>query len=412
MYLTKRFRIKPTDELIRLCHVSNDLYNQTLYHWKQRYEKDGVILRFFDLDPEMREVTNSEGEKNYRLMPARVSSCTVKMAWADISSFLSKMKSWKQSPKDRQKPEFPHYHKSGGMTAVHLDKLVFKIEDGRLIYNISKGCYVTIPNYEHWKDHFKKAKMVRVLPSRNDMAIDITYEADIVKADVSKDRMAAIDLGVDNLCTVVCQSGCTIYNGKPLKSYNQFFSKQLAKATSILYKQYPGEKPSSNRIRQMHYKRKRYIDTYMHTVSRKIVNHLIEEHVGLLIVGHNKGWKRGADLRKEQNQKFAQTPFLKIQKQLKYKCEMAGIEYVEQEESYTSKCDALAMERIAYHDKYAGWRKNRGLFKSSTGKAINADQNGALNILRKYTGDERYLEVTAGWHLAGAPKIVNVVCES
>lgn len=68
-------------------------------------------------------------------------------------------------------------------------------------------------------------------------------------------------------------------------------------------------------------------------------------------------------------------------------CELAGIEIVIHEESYTSKCDSLAFEKIGKHENYLGKRKNRGLFQSSVGKLINADVNGALNIMRKVVGD-------------------------
>ena len=53
------------------------------------------------------------------------------------------------------------------------------------------------------------------------------------------------------------------------------------------------------------------------------------------------------------------------------------------EESYTSKCDHLVKETMEHHDNYLGKRVKRGLFKSSTGKELNADINGAIGILRK-----------------------------
>ena len=94
---------------------------------------------------------------------------------------------------------------------------------------------------------------------------------------------------------------------------------------------------------------------------------------------------------------------------------MAGIEYVEQEESHTSKCDALAMEEIGHHEQYAGVRKKRGLFQSSTGRYINADQNGALNILRKNIGDKEYKKKTKDWSMNSPvrikhPQMRNEVC--
>ena len=77
---------------------------------------------------------------------------------------------------------------------------------------------------------------------------------------------------------------------------------------------------------------------------------------------------------------------------------MIGIDFVEHEESYTSKCDALALEPIGKHEQYLGRRTKRGLFRSSTGKLINADQNGALNIMRKVVGDSYVSRIVNSGH--------------
>ena len=414
MKRTKRFRINPTEELKRLCRVSNDLYNQSIYHWRQRYEQDGEYLKFYDLRDEMRDVPNLEGEKNFRLMKSHAAEFTVKQAWSDIDNFYKAMKKWKAHPElFKAKPEFPRYHKRGGMTELYLDTAVFAIKDGQVVYDKTKGYGIPIPQYDYWQERFKKAKMVRFLPRQGKWVMEVVYEIEPKPADVTENRVAAIDLGVDNLATMVTPEGCIIYSGKPLKAYNQFFNKQLAKARSILALQNPDTKRlSSKRIRNLYDKRDRYIDTYMHTVSKRIVDELTRQGVGLLVVGRNKGWKQEADMSKIQNQKFVQIPYFKLQGQLQYKCETVGIRYAEQEEGHTSKCDALALEPIEHHEKYLGTRKTRGLFKSSTGTVINADQNGALNILRKHIGDDQYLRLTADWHLKSAPRVEHVFCKS
>ena len=53
------------------------------------------------------------------------------------------------------------------------------------------------------------------------------------------------------------------------------------------------------------------------------------------------------------------------------------------EESYTSKIDHLALEEMKKQESYLGKRLKRGLFKSSCGKILNADINGAIGIMRK-----------------------------
>ncbi len=76
-----------------------------------------------------------------------------------------------------------------------------------------------------------------------------------------------------------------------------------------------------------------------------------------------------------------------------YKSEEYDIRVVINEESYTSKCDSLVKEEICYHETYKGKRVKRGLFRSSTDKIINADVNGAINIMRKVIGDSCVNEI-------------------
>ncbi|MBQ9596324.1 MAG: IS200/IS605 family accessory protein TnpB-related protein, partial [Synergistaceae bacterium] len=132
------------------------------------------------------------------------------------------------------------------------------------------------------------------------------------------------------------------------------------------------------------------INDYLHKASRYIVNQLVSNDVTELIIGYNAGWKQDIKMgrkghsRREGNQRFQFIPFYKFISMLTYKCALAGIAVTTNEESYTSKCSFLDNEEICKHDKYKGKRIKRGLFRASSGRLINADVNGALNILKKY----------------------------
>ena len=76
-----------------------------------------------------------------------------------------------------------------------------------------------------------------------------------------------------------------------------------------------------------------------------------------------------------------------------------------QEESYTSKCDALYEEEVCKHKTYAGRRIKRGLFKSKTGKLINADVNGAINIMRKYCKTKKIKFAITGENILNPKKL-------
>ena len=125
------------------------------------------------------------------------------------------------------------------------------------------------------------------------------------------------------------------------------------------------------------------INDFFHKVSKKIVDYCIKNNIGTLIIGYNQGWKQDCEIGKKNNQKFVQIPFFKLKNQIEYKCEDVGINVKFQDESYTSKCSFLDDEEVNKKPYYLGQRMKRGLFRSSNGTIINADVNGAYNIMKK-----------------------------
>ena len=228
--------------------------------------------------------------------------------------------------------------------------------------------------------------IVKVMRYKVGEEIEIVYEKECRNEELDNTKFASIDLGVDNIATAIFDKNETlIYNGKPIKSVNQFANKLIAKYKSELEK--INKKKLSKRIRKIYSKRNVRMEDYFHKLSRRIVNKTIKYKIGTIVVGYNKGWKDSINIGKRNNQTFVQIPFDSLLQKLEYKCKQYGINLIIQEESYTSKCDALAMESIEKHKEYMGKRVKRGLYQSSTRKLINADLNGALNILRKVIGD-------------------------
>lgn len=173
-----------------------------------------------------------------------------------------------------------------------------------------------------------------------------------------------------------------IVNGRIMKSFNQWYNKNKAKLMS-----YVGDVGTSKRLRQLNNYRNFWIEDYIHKVSRYIVNYCINNNIGSIVIGLNKGWKQEINLGKKTNQKFVEIPFSRLIDKISYKCKLVGISFQINEESYTSKVDHLAFEKLGKHDVYLGKRKKRGLFQSSIGKLLNADINGAIGIGRKVFGD-------------------------
>lgn len=384
MRLVYKFYIRHNDEIDKLFRTSNNLHNQALYLFRQCLDADGTWTWYNDMDKLIKGVTNLEGECNYKLLKSQCSQQILRILDNNMKAYCKSIKDWKKHPeKYKGVPQMPRYRKRGGMFNLYYTNQSCSIKDGCI--KLAKDLFVDIPQWDKYSCRIAKFNQVRLLPNYCNIKVEIIYDYEEQHADVDKSKYAAIDLGLDNLATMVTDEGCIIWSGKYLKSYNNHFNKTLSHLQSI--KDMQGVKRTTRRINRMYDKRDRYIEDAFNKVSRQIVDTLVQKKIGTLVVGYNAGWKQKIGMGKRNNQKFVQMPFARLASYLRYKCEMIGIEFVEHEESYTSKCDALALETIGKHDDYLGRRVKRGLFRSSTGKVINADQNGALNILRKVVGD-------------------------
>jgi putative transposase len=106
-----------------------------------------------------------------------------------------------------------------------------------------------------------------------------------------------------------------------------------------------------------------------------------------VVIGKNDGWKQTVHLGKRTNQTFVFLPHARFIDMLTYKAQLVGIQVTRTEGSYTSKCGFLDGESLEHHVRYAGKRVKRGLFVSTTGRKMNADANGAYNIIAKEVPD-------------------------
>lgn len=384
MNLIYSFYIQKTGQLVNLCKVSNNLYNQALYLFRQALKNENKWLWYADMDKLMKTTPNLNGEINYRLLKAQVSQQILKILDKNVKAYCKTIKDFKVHPtKYKAMPQLPSFRKRGSLFNLYYSNQSASIKDGKI--RLAKDLVIPIPQWEKYKERVQDFQQVRILPSGKKLKVEIVYRQEAIDTDLNKSKYASIDLGIDNLATTVTDKGSFLYSGRFLKSYNRNFNRQLAKLQSIKDKQ--GIKRITKRMQNLYEKRDRYFEDAFHKYSRMIVNHLIENRTGNLVVGYNTGWKQSANIGKRNNQKFVQIPFARLASYLKYKCEMVGIRFVKNEESYTSKCDALAKEEIRKHKSYLGKRVKRGLFRSSTGRYINADVNGAVNILRKVVSD-------------------------
>ena len=379
MYLTERHIIKDNKELDEVCLKSKNLYNKALYLVRQHYFNTKEYLDYV----KVYHILADSKDSDYYSLPTRVSVQTLMLLDRNFKSFFALLKK-KKSGGGYYKPiKLPKYlEKEGRQIAIFTKEAVSKVYIRKGLIKLST-LYLEIPT-KVTEDNLVE---VRVLPRNNHHIVEVVYKVEDKENKIDNNRYASVDLGINNLMTV--SSNVTkpfIINGKPLKSINQYWNKEKARLQSIL----KGNKKTSKRIQSITNKRNNKVLDYLHKSSRELVNFLVSNNIGTLIVGYNEEWKENINLGKRNNQNFVNIPFYTLIKQLEYKCKLEGINFILTEESYTSKCSFLDNEEVCKHEKYLGERIKRGLFKSKEGKLINADLNGSLNILKKVVGDFSY----------------------
>ena len=378
MILSERHIIKNSElfnELDNMCFLSKNLYNKGLYIVRQHFFNTEKYLNYNTLE----NILKKSKDVDYYALPTKVSQQILMVLDNNFKSFF-KLLEKKKKGLYKEKVKIPKYlDKDSRNLLIFTSQAISK--------KFIKNGIIKLSNVKHVvKTKVKVVKQVRIIHKGNHIVAEVLYEKQS-KDIVTNNRYAAIDLGLNNLATI--SSNVTkpfIVNGKPLKSINQYYNKTKSNLQSKL----KNNEKSNKRISSLNLKRNNKINDYLHKSSTFIVNYLVSNNISMLIVGHNKEWKQNIKIGKKNNQNFVSIPHSRFKELLKYKCELEGINYIEIEESYTSKCSFLDNEEICKHTSYKGKRVKRGIFKSNDGTLINADVNGSLNILKKVVGNFYY----------------------
>ena len=390
MYLTLKQQVKHLSKkefrnLKYLCHIAKNLKNQAIYNVRQHYFKNKKYLSY---NENYKMLKNSE---NYKKLNSNMAQQILKEVDESFKSFFALLKLAKNGQYNG-KIKLPNYLDKDGFTTLVIGFV--RLKDDMLIVPYSNSfkkthqeVKVKLPSV--LKD--KKIKEIRIIPKQHSRYFEIQYiyEVEEVQRELNKENVLGIDLGIDNLCTCVTNTGASfIIDGRKLKSTNQYYNKINAKLQSIKDKQ----KIERTTLRQKRITRKRNnrINDYLSKAARTIVNYCLNNDIGKLVLGYNEDFQRNSNIGSINNQNFVNIPYGKLRDKLIYLCKLYGIEFKLQEESYTSKASFFDGDEIPIYDKenlqeyvFSGKRIKRGLYQTSTGKLINADCNGALNILRK-----------------------------
>ncbi|GAX37864.1 RNA-guided endonuclease InsQ/TnpB family protein [Nodularia sp. NIES-3585] len=374
---------KDTEAILEyLCTESNKLSNCAVYYARQIYFKTRKFVSSFDL------VKAVGKNKHFSALPSEVAVQTCLSVGESVKSFSELIK---KSGKGElsQKPKFPNYRKPG-LNLIAFPKRGLKLINGKIRFPLGwqikawfgiKEFFLPMPS----NLCFDLIKEVRILPRNRELYIEFVYEGAASTVRLDKSKVLGIDHGINNWLTCVSNVGTSfLVDGLHLKSLNQWYNKSVAKI-----KENKSQGFWSNRLAAITEKRNRQMRDAVNKAARIVINHCVENNIGSIVFGWNQGQKDGADMGKNNNQNFVQIPTAKLKTRIEQLCEQYGIDFIETEESYTSKTSFLDNDVLpTIGAKPEGWkssgiRTNRGLFKTLTGIKINADCNGAANIIRK-----------------------------
>lgn len=400
--------------LKELCQYSNNLYNVALYNIRQYFFNEKQFLTYESNYHECKE------NENYALLQAGVAQQTLKVVDRSFKSFFNLLKKCKTGDCRYHDVKIPHYRKKGGCFNLILSTNAISVVNGYFKLPISREYRKLHTDMEDilipYPDRLNGAELkeVRICPHDNGRYFKIQYVYHWYKEDalVNPDNIMTIDLGVENLATCVSNVETPfIMDGCKLKSINRYWNKEKARLQSIAMKQ--GMR-TTHQINRITIKRNNCVNDIIKKTARYIINNCIEHQIGTLVVGYNKGFKKSVNIGKINNQNFVQIPLGNLRQQLKFLCWTYGINYTEQEESYTSKSSFIDNDILPeykaeqpYLGQFSGKRIHRGLYQSKDGIVINADVNGAANIGRKCMQNFTFEELSIG--ILASPKRIRVV---
>ncbi|NNU83872.1 transposase [Geobacillus sp. BMUD] len=372
--------------LRELCHIAKNMYNVGLYNVRQYYFEHKEFLNY------EKNYHLAKTNENYKLLNSNMAQQILKKVNEAFKSFFGLISLAKQGKYDHKAISIPKYLKKDGFHSliigqIRIDGNKFTIPYSRLFKKTHKPITITIPPV--LLD--KKIKQIEIIPKHHARFFEIQYKYEMPEdqRELNDQKALAIDLGLNNFATCVTSDGRSfIIDGRRLKSINQWFNKENARLQSIKDKQ--KIKGTTRKQALLAMNRNNKVNDYINKTCRYIINYCIENQIGKLVIGYAETWQRNINLGKKTNQNFVNIPLGNIKEKLEYLCEFYGIEFFKQEESYTSQASFFDGDEIPEYNadnpkeyKFSGKRIKRGLYRTKSGKLINADVNGALNILKK-----------------------------
>jgi putative transposase len=389
MFGCQQVLLSPTPELKAvlefICEEANKLHNCAVYYARQIYFKTGMFLRPFDIINELKR------NPHYSALCAQAAQQVCGAVGEAVNSFKGLIKLFRGGGLE-SRPKFPDYRTKGGLHVISYPKqaLSKKLVDKQIVIplGLKVQAWFGLKNFRIMMPSnldYNSIREIRILPRNGCFYAEFVYQLIPVETALNPEKALGIDPGLGNWLTCISNVGTSmIVDGLHLKSLNRWYNKQIATIKE--------NKPQgfwSNRLAAITEKRNRQMRDAVNKAARIVIAHCLENGLGTVVFGWNKGMKEGANMGKKTNQKFVQIPTARLKKRIEQLCEQYGIKFVETEESYTSKASFVDADELpTFGAKPEGWqasgtRTSRGLYRTAQDWLINADCNGAANILRK-----------------------------
>ena len=388
VYYKKQERYKKTGGMAGAVAMSKLKYKVFPYptreEWFLSYAVLDAIFKYTD-------------HLTYRRMNSQVNQNAIKKTVKSWKSYFQLRKDYAIHPeKYKARPRIPGYIKQSAMTAAYTNQTAKFIHKNRRVYLrfVNHKQPVQIGKESLYAD--MTYVKTEVKPQYGGYSILLTFKEDIILPEVPKfpKRILGIDVGVDNFCAVANNFGDTpfLIKGGAIKSMNQNFNKERARLLSEVTKGSDSthSKKETKRLHTLSRKRETRLRDFFYKTAWYLVRYAKRQQAEVIVAGHNEDQKQNICIGRQNNQNFVSIPFCRFLDILRYTAAKAGIPVVTREESYTSRASLLDLDVIPTYKKgdttnytFSGKRVRRGQYKTDRGLFINADINGAGNILRK-----------------------------
>ena len=318
MQLVEQHRIDCHDSRWRsiddAAFASKNLYNAALYLTRQEFIHHHQVIPYEHLAHELK-ITEA-----YCALPAKVAQWVLRQVALAWKSYFAACAAWEANPsRFLGHPKLPKYlPKQGRNLLTYTEQAISRSPKNRG-YVVPSGLDVRVETRQTAIDQ------LRIVPHASHYTVEVIYERPVTPADVDAARIAAIDIGLNNLAAVTANQLGTaplLVNGRPVKAINQWYNKRRAQLQAKL----PVGVFVSRQLDILADKRARQITAYLHVASRRLMDWLIAQRIGTLIIGKNDGWKQAIGLGKRTNQNFVFVPHARFIEMLTYKAELVGIQ--------------------------------------------------------------------------------------